>query len=113
VDPQSSVTVNPAGGQSVSLNFDVVNQGLVGYTAHLDVVNSSGETLPSATVSLPIHGRVLDVTGGGWTQDGDLLIIDLPESLDTGGSTQLTISATGRGAAPANCGMVGGECAVK
>ncbi|MEU7856755.1 hypothetical protein [Nonomuraea sp. NPDC049141] len=112
VDPQSTVTSNPAGGQSVSLNFDVVNQGLVGYTAHLDVVNASAEALPSLTVSLPIRGRVLDVTGAGWTQDGDQLIIDLSESLDTGGSTQLTISATGRGAAPVNCGLVGGECAV-
>ncbi|MFD1536433.1 hypothetical protein [Nonomuraea guangzhouensis] len=113
VDPQSSVTANPlAGGQSVSLNFDVVNQGLVGYTAHLDVVNASAEALPALTVSLPIRGRVLDVKGAGWTQDGDQLIIDLSQSLDTGGSTQLTISATGRGAAPANCGLVGGECAV-
>jgi outer membrane biosynthesis protein TonB len=114
-DPQPTGTFQPqsaAGGQSVSLKFDVVNQGLTVYTAHLDVVNSSGATLASPTVSLPIRGRVLNVAGAGWSQDGDLLIVDVSESLTTGDSTQLTITATGRGADPANCGLVGGDCAV-
>ncbi|WP_219460945.1 hypothetical protein [Nonomuraea rhizosphaerae] len=114
-EPVPTATVQArsgAGGQAVNLDFNVVDQGLTTYTAHLDVVNSSSDALSSLTVSLPIRGRVLSVTGGEWNQDGDLLIIDMPESLDTGGSTQLTIRATGRGVAPANCGLVGGDCAV-
>ncbi|MEV0197251.1 hypothetical protein [Nonomuraea sp. NPDC050691] len=109
--PTATDTAGPSGG-SVSVGFDVVSQRITGYTAHLDVVNSSPQALKSLTVSVPVKGRVLNMTGAEWTQDGDLLIIDLPETLAGGGSTEITFTATGRAAEPENCGLVGGDCAV-
>jgi hypothetical protein len=47
-----------------------------------------------------------------WTQDGNLLIIDVLEPIATGDSADLTISATGRAGVPRTCGLVGGECSV-
>ncbi|MEV0144298.1 MULTISPECIES: hypothetical protein [unclassified Nonomuraea] len=108
----STETAAPMGGGSVSLGFSVVSQRLTGYTAHLDVANASPQALKSLTVSVPVKGRVLNMTGAEWTQDGDLLIIDLPDSLDEGDSTEITFTATGRAAEPRNCGLVGGDCAV-
>ncbi|NUW45323.1 hypothetical protein [Nonomuraea rhodomycinica] len=109
--PTATETAGPSGG-SVSVGFDVVRQRLTGYTAHLDVVNSSPQALKSLTVSVPVKGRVLNLTGAEYTQDGDLLIIDLPDTLAEGGSTAITFTATGRAAEPENCGLVGGDCAV-
>ncbi|MCA2185011.1 hypothetical protein [Nonomuraea cavernae] len=112
-EPTVSATVQSAlSGGSVNVRFDVVRQGVTGYTAHLDVVNASPMALKSLTVSLPVAGRVVSMTGGEWTQDGNLLIIDLSGSLVKGGSTEVKFSATGRAGRPGNCGLVGGECAV-
>ncbi|MEV0593961.1 hypothetical protein [Nonomuraea cavernae] len=112
-EPTVSATVQSAlSGGSVNVTFDVVRQGVANYTAHLDVVNASPQALKSLTVSLPVVGRVVSMTGGEWTQDGNLLIIDLSGSLVKGGSAEVKFSATGRAARPGNCGLVGGECAV-
>ncbi|NUW34886.1 hypothetical protein HTZ77_26145 [Nonomuraea sp. SMC257] len=110
--PTATETTGPSGGGSVSVGFDVVRQRLTGYTAHLDVVNSSPQAIKSLTVSVPVKGRVLNLTGAEYTQDGDLLIIDLPDTLAEGDSTEITFTATGRAAEPENCGLVGGDCAV-
>ncbi|GAA2265464.1 hypothetical protein GCM10010149_01910 [Nonomuraea roseoviolacea subsp. roseoviolacea] len=110
--PTATETTGPSGGGSVSVGFDVVRQRITGYTAHLDVVNSSPQALKSLTVSVPVKGRVLNLTGAEYTQDGDLLIIDLPDTLAEGGSTEITFTATGRATEPENCGLVGGDCAV-
>ncbi|NRQ38582.1 hypothetical protein HII36_43180 [Nonomuraea sp. NN258] len=101
----------PSGG-SVNLQQQVVRQGVTRYTARVNVLNDSGETLAAPTLSLPVEGEVLNVNGAEWTQDGDLLIIDLPEKLASGESVEITYTATGEPADPENCGLVGGECAV-
>jgi cellulase/cellobiase CelA1 len=100
-----------AGGQAVNVSFSA-QQGLTGYTAQLNVVNDSAGPLASLTLSLPVRGQVLGVTGAGWTQDGDQLIIDMSRSLARGGSAKLTITAMGTASQPKNCGLVGGDCAI-
>ncbi|MFG3440151.1 hypothetical protein ACGF0J_23115 [Nonomuraea sp. NPDC047897] len=111
--PTGSTTAAPQGaGQTVNVDFDVVRQRVTGYTARVDVVNASAEPLRSPTLSMPVEGRVVSVKGAEWSQDGDLLIIDVTGSLEAGGSAAITFSATGKAAQPANCGLVGGDCAV-
>ncbi|MEU0572090.1 hypothetical protein ABZ297_42745, partial [Nonomuraea sp. NPDC005983] len=100
------------GAGSVNIDYQA-KQRLTGYTAHLDVVNSSQRALGALTVSLPVTGKVLDVSGATWTQDGDLLIIDLAAPLASGASAEVTFTAVGKATQPASCGMVGGDCAVK
>ncbi|MER6947105.1 hypothetical protein ABT294_24025 [Nonomuraea sp. NPDC000554] len=100
------------GAGSVNIDYQA-KQRLAGYTAHLDVVNSSPRTLGALTVSLPVTGKVLDVSGATWTQDGDLLIIDLAAPLASGASAEVTFTAVGKATQPESCGMVGGDCAVK
>ncbi|MEU8247993.1 hypothetical protein [Nonomuraea sp. NPDC048916] len=112
-EPTASATTQSAlSGGSVNVNFNVVRQGVANYTAHLDVVNASPQAMKSLTLSLPVVGRVTSMTGGEWTQDGNLLIIDLSGALAKGGSAEVKFSATGRAAQPRNCGLVGGECSV-
>jgi hypothetical protein len=82
------------------------------YRADLTLSNASAETLDNPTVSVPVEGRVLDVTGAEWTQDGDLLILDLSASLREGDSADISFTATGRGEEADTCGLVSGECAI-
>ncbi|WP_101787932.1 hypothetical protein [Nonomuraea indica] len=110
--PTGTVTPPQGGGQTVNVDFDVVRQRVTGYTARVAVVNASAQPLRSPTLSLPVEGRVLGVKGAEWSQDGDLLIIDVTGSLEAGGSAAITFTATGKGAQPPNCGLIGGECAV-
>lgn len=101
----------PSGG-SVNVKFDLVKQAITGYKASIDVVNSSTQPMSTLTLSLPVSGRVLDVNGADWTQDGELLIIDVTETLASGAAANVTFTATGKAAQPENCGLVGGECAL-
>lgn len=102
-----------SGGSGGSVNVrQTVKQRLTSYSATLRVTNQSPAPLADATFSLPVEGRVMDVNGGSWTQDGDLLIIDLSGSLAAGDSVSVTYSATGKAQEPGSCGLVGGECAI-
>ncbi|MFD2349271.1 hypothetical protein ACFSTC_07635 [Nonomuraea ferruginea] len=78
----------------------------------MSVTNDSRKTLSVFTLSMPVKGKVLDVEGADWTQDGNLLILDMTTPIATGATADLTISATGKAGAPKSCGLVGGECAV-
>jgi hypothetical protein len=111
--PQATATTQaaPSGG-SVNVKFDVVKQGITGYIATMNVTNAAPQALRTATLSMPVRGRVTDVDGAEWTQDGNLLIVDLSSPLAAGGSSEISIKATGRAGEPRSCGMVGGECAV-
>ncbi|MFD9942537.1 hypothetical protein ACFWYW_33835 [Nonomuraea sp. NPDC059023] len=109
---QSSGLRQAPGGSAVNMRFDVTKQGLTSYRASVDVVNASTETMGGLTVSLPVSGRVTDVDGAGWTQDGQLLIIDVSQSLATGATASVTFTAIGKGKAPESCGLVGGECSL-
>ncbi|MEU5862364.1 hypothetical protein ABZ815_14385 [Nonomuraea sp. NPDC047529] len=101
------------GGSGGSVNVrQTVKQRLTAYSATLRVTNQSQAPLDNATFSLPVEGRVTNVNGGAWTQDGDLLIIDLSGSLAAGDSVDVTYSATGKAQEPGACGLVGGECAI-
>lgn len=111
-DPTSSVGYQSRSGGSVNVKWDVVDQAISGYKAAIDVTNSSMKTMSGLTLSLPVTGRVIDVRGADWTQDGQLLIIDVTQALASGDSANLTFTATGKATQPENCGMVGGECAV-
>ncbi|MFC4111426.1 hypothetical protein, partial [Nonomuraea zeae] len=99
-----------AGGQSVSVR-QAIKQRVATYAATVQLSNTSRVTLQSPTVSLPVDGRVMNVSGAEWTQDGDLLILDV-ETLAAGESVDVTFTATGRGSKAENCGMVSGECAI-
>lgn len=101
-----------AAGPSVNVQLDEVKQRWSGYTAELRVVNDSAKTLSNLTVSVPVGGDVFDVKGADWTQDGDLLILDLGQAVESGGVVTLTVSASGSAAQPETCGLVGGSCAV-
>lgn len=101
----------PSGG-SVNVDFNVTSQRLTSYTATMDVTNSSEQALNTFTLSLPVRGKILSVEGATWTQDGNLLIVDLSTPIASGDSTEITLAATGRAGRPTNCGLVGGDCAV-
>ncbi|MFI6919674.1 hypothetical protein ACIBIZ_06945 [Nonomuraea spiralis] len=110
--PATSSTVGPGGsGGSVNVR-QTVRQRLTAYSATLRVTNQAQVPLADATFSLPVEGRVMNVNGGSWTQDGDLLIIDLSGSLAAGDSVDVTYSATGKAQEPGACGLVGGECSI-
>lgn len=99
-------------GPKVSVTLDAVKQRGSGYTAELQVVNDSAKTLSSLTVSVPVGGNVFDVAGADWTQDGDLLILDLSQAVSSGEVVTVAFSASGSAEQPETCGMVGGSCAV-
>ncbi|MFI6598032.1 hypothetical protein ACIBHX_17385 [Nonomuraea sp. NPDC050536] len=112
-NPNPTATVQPGSNAgSVNLTYDVVRRGLVGFTAKLNVTNSASNALSAATVSIPVAGKVLDVRGAGWSQDGDLLILDVSSTLAAGDSINVTIDATGSSTAPQTCGLVGGDCSI-
>ncbi|WP_343949584.1 hypothetical protein [Nonomuraea longicatena] len=106
------ITGGGSAGPSVDVDYEVTERNGRTYTAGVSVLNSSAQQLNGITLSLPVTGRVLDVTGADWTQDGQLLIIDVAGLLSAGASKNLTISATGTGAQPQNCGLVGGDCSL-
>ncbi|WP_345565468.1 hypothetical protein [Nonomuraea rosea] len=112
-NPTSTGTMGSgnAGGQSVSVQ-QTIKQRLTSYAATLQLSNTSTETVADPTVSLPVDGQVMNVTGAEWTQDGDLLILDLSADLAAGTSVDVTFTATGKGSKAENCGMVTGECSV-
>ncbi|MEV0996330.1 hypothetical protein [Nonomuraea sp. NPDC050202] len=112
--PTSTGTVSSSGsgaGSSVNVK-QTIKQRIATYSANLTLSNTSPETLQNPTVSVPVDGRVTDVDGAEWTQDGDLLILDLTASIAAGASVEVTFTATGRGSEAQNCGLVAGECAV-
>ncbi|PZG13083.1 hypothetical protein [Nonomuraea aridisoli] len=100
-----------APGGSVGVEQSI-SQRAASYQAELTVSNTSARTLQSATVSMPVNGRVVDVDGADWTQDGDLLILDVETPLPAGESVEVSFTATGKGAEAQNCGLVTGECVV-
>ncbi|HEX4814967.1 MAG TPA: hypothetical protein VFV66_19675 [Nonomuraea sp.] len=119
--PPSTVTAEPtgspttfgsdAGGGSVNIT-QTIRQRLASYRVELTLANTSRVTLDRPTVSVPVEGRVTDVDGADWTQDGDLLILDLSASLAAGDTAEVRFTAIGRGVPARTCGMVSGECAV-
>ncbi|SEG93901.1 hypothetical protein SAMN05444920_108221 [Nonomuraea solani] len=109
-DPTGTLESGPSGG-SVNVQ-QKITQRLTTYKADLQLSNTSQQELASPTISVPVDGKVMDVDGAEWTQDGDLLILDLSESLAAGGSVDVSFTATGQGSKAQNCGLVSGECAV-
>ncbi|NUR89045.1 MAG: hypothetical protein HOY71_33600, partial [Nonomuraea sp.] len=110
--PSAQPTTSSIMGGSVNVGFDVSRRGLAGYSAKVHVANTSPQALSAATVSVPVTGKVLDVRGADWSQDGDLLIIDMPASLPSGESVDISFDAAGRASTPETCGLVGGDCTV-
>ncbi|MDA0637134.1 hypothetical protein OUY22_27335 [Nonomuraea sp. MCN248] len=100
------------GAATVNVRFNVDRQRVADYTATMSVTNDSPRTLDSFTVSMPVRGKILDVRDVEWTQDGNLLIVDITTPIAAGDSAELTISATGRAGTPKNCGLVGGDCTI-
>ncbi|MEO3870539.1 hypothetical protein ABGB18_17140 [Nonomuraea sp. B12E4] len=99
------------GGTGLEIKQNI-NQRTATYSATLQVSNATLGTLLNPTISLPVTGRVMDVQGAQWTQDGDLLILDVPKSLAGGASINVTFTATGTGQPAENCGLVTGECVI-
>ncbi|MFC5830193.1 hypothetical protein [Nonomuraea insulae] len=113
--PAPTEEQGPFGSSSSGSGVNVqqtIQQRLTTYKAELTVSNSSAQTLRNPTVSVPVDGKVVNVNGAEWTQDGDLLILDVSTSLAAGASINVSFTATGRGSKAQNCGMVAGECAV-
>ncbi|WP_344206489.1 hypothetical protein [Nonomuraea bangladeshensis] len=100
-----------AAGGSINVQ-QTIKQRVGSYSASLKVANTSTRALAAPTVSVPVEGKVLSVRGATWTQDGDLLILDVPSTLAAGDSAEVTFTATGKGEQAETCGMVSGECAV-
>ncbi|MFG2075856.1 hypothetical protein [Nonomuraea maritima] len=89
-----------------------ISQRPATYRASVAVSNTSKRTLASPTVSVPVNGKVTNVSGAEWTQDGDLLILELENPLAAGQTVKVSFTATGKGSKAANCGLVSGDCAV-
>lgn len=116
-DPQPSIpddpgTPNPpaAGGAAITVDFGVVTEKAEVYTAELVV--TAGERLTDLTLSLPVGGEVTSVSGAGWEQNGDTLVIGPAASLEAGENLVLTFTAQGRAQAPRSCWSTRGECSV-
>jgi hypothetical protein len=104
---------NDSGGRGNSVNVrQTITQKIATYSADLTLSNTSPQPLANPTISVPVDGRVTDVDGAEWTQDGDLLILDVSATLAAGASVEVSFEATGRGSEAPNCGMVEGECSV-
>ncbi|WP_031158606.1 hypothetical protein [Streptosporangium roseum] len=119
--PQPSQTSVPetsdtpaAGGAAVTVGFGVVQEVVQEkeevYTAKLTV--TAGEKITGLALSLPVGGEVDSVTGAGWKQDGDTLVLEPGKDLEVGESLVLTFTARGRAQAPQTCRSTRGECAV-
>ncbi|TDE59499.1 hypothetical protein E1295_02825 [Nonomuraea mesophila] len=102
---------SPSGNGSVNVQ-QTIRQRMTTYAADLRLSNTSSATLQNPTITVPVDGTVVDVRGAQWTQDGDLLILDVSAQLATGDTVKVSFTATGRGTPAANCGMVRGECVV-
>lgn len=89
-----------------------ISQQPATYRASVAVSNTSRRTLAGPTVSMPVNGKVMSVSGAEWTQDGDLLILELETPLAAGQTAKVSFTATGKGSKAANCGLVSGDCAV-
>ncbi|MGP3956054.1 hypothetical protein ACTWPT_08660 [Nonomuraea sp. 3N208] len=112
-DPTADAGTFNSGGSGGSVNVrQRISQRMTTYRADMTFSNTSREQLDNPTVSVPVEGRVLSVSGAEWTQDGDLLILDLQGSLAAGDSTDVSFTATGYGQEAETCGMVTGECVV-
>ncbi|WP_043618348.1 hypothetical protein [Nonomuraea candida] len=113
--PAPVVTTTPESvgisGGSVNVK-QTIRQRVASYSAKLQLSNTSAQTLAAPTISVPVDGKVVKVDGAEWTQDGDLLIMDVPETLAAGDTVEVTFTATGRGSEAQNCGLVEGECVV-
>ncbi|MFD8529878.1 hypothetical protein ACFV0L_20915 [Streptosporangium canum] len=111
---QTSVPETPetpaAGGAAVTVDFGVVQEKEEVYTAKLTV--TAGEKVTALALSLPVGGEVDSVTGAGWTQDGDTLVLEPGRDLAAGESLAITFIAYGRAQAPRTCRSAVGECAV-
>ncbi|WP_132621244.1 hypothetical protein [Nonomuraea terrae] len=107
--PRQPQQLAPGGSVDVEQS---ISQRPASYKAELTVSNTSARTLQSATVSMPVNGRVVDVDGADWTQDGDLLILDVETPLPAGQSVDVSFTALGKGTKAQNCGLVTGECVV-
>ncbi|MEU7989017.1 hypothetical protein AB0B56_29545 [Streptosporangium canum] len=111
---QTSVPETPetpaAGGAAVTVDFGVVQEKEEVYTAKLTV--TAGEKVTGLALSLPVGGEVDSVTGAGWTQDGDTLVLEPGRDLEAGESLAITFTAYGRAQAPRTCRSAVGECAV-
>lgn len=111
---QTSVPETPdtpaAGGAAVMVDFGVVQEKEEVYTAELTV--TAGEKVTGLALSLPVGGEVDSVTGAGWQQDGDTLVLEPGRDLEVGESLVLTFTAHGRAQAPRTCRSTRGECAV-
>ncbi|TMR25507.1 hypothetical protein ETD86_01260 [Nonomuraea turkmeniaca] len=112
-DPTSGAGTFNSGGSGASVNIrQTISQRLTTYRADMTLSNTSQEQLDRPTVSVPVDGRVVSVSGAEWTQDGDLLILDLAGTLAAGDSANVSFTATGRGQEAETCGMVTGECSI-
>ncbi|OUC95909.1 hypothetical protein, partial [Streptosporangium minutum] len=96
--------------QGVTVDFGVVQEKEEVYTAKLTV--TAGEKVTGLALSLPVGGEVDSVTGAGWQQDGDTLVLEPDRDLEVGESLVLTFTAHGRAQAPRTCRSTRGECAV-
>ncbi|WP_158088665.1 hypothetical protein [Thermoactinospora rubra] len=108
--PTSEPSVFSQNAGSVSVTFDVVRRRGSAYTARVDVTNTSAGPLSDLTVSMPVGGEVADVQGADWTQDGDLLILELPGRLEAGASVDVLVRAYGAARTPRTCGAIGADC---
>ncbi|MER5322218.1 hypothetical protein [Streptosporangium roseum] len=99
-----------AGGAAVTVDFGVVQEKEEVYTAKLTV--TAGEKVTGLALSLPVGGEVASVSGAGWQQDGDTLVLEPGKDLEVGESLVLTFTAYGRAEAPRTCRSTPGECAV-
>ncbi|MFB9473395.1 hypothetical protein ACFFR3_28205 [Nonomuraea salmonea] len=118
VPDESTPPANDSGIDSPLTNTGALNvrqtikQRLTTYQANLTLSNDSVQPLRSPTVSVPVDGKVVKVEGATWTQDGDLLILDVSTTLASGDSVEVSFTATGRGSKAKNCGVVAGQCAI-
>ncbi|MEV7012759.1 hypothetical protein [Streptosporangium sp. NPDC051022] len=106
---EPSTPVAPAGA-AVKVGFGLVRDRGQAYTAQLVV--TSDERLNGLTLRVPVSGEVTSVTGAGWDQVGDTLVLESPRNLGAGEDLVVTFTADGQARTPRSCQSSQGDCVV-
>jgi hypothetical protein len=108
---QAPEATTPAVAKAISVDVDLVReQARSSYT--VKVVVAADERLDGVQLSLPVSGRVSSVSGAGWKQDGETLMIESHKDLEAGEKLVISFTARGPAEVPQTCESSQGECAI-
>jgi hypothetical protein len=98
------------GGAAITVGADLMDEEARTYTVQLVV--AADANVGDLTVSVPVSGRVSELEGAEWRQDGDDLVIESEAGLEAGEPLVVTFTAQGDAEIPRTCRSDQGKCSV-